>query len=343
MISMGGTVINITSLCVATFRGPKANARAMQMARYGNALTHQCFYSISKVDNIDYLVHKNMITDEEGQLIRNFRGKKTNLIASWLLDTLEMARHEQMAADDNCGVDAQETMEMIFIIRGKASKLQELQKLPPPLSYYHFLVVTLYSWLLLLAYSTPYLPERNSRVWLSFLCYFVVLFSYMGLIATAFAHVDPWGTDTSDIDVLTRLDGTLRQSQLICEDKFHAAKRDLEPPTTPFNSEILENPALKYRTVAEEEQAQEAKENHNNLPSILQVLRKRSTLVDKYCQTNDMSELGGLVLEHHRPSSPSFKDHPANQSTSVDVPTNKKEPVKLVQQQPKERQCTILR
>ncbi|KNC76876.1 hypothetical protein SARC_10645, partial [Sphaeroforma arctica JP610] len=84
-------------------------------------------------------------------------------------------------------------------------------------------------------------------------------------------------------------------------------------------------PALGYSSVAEEEKAEEAKTNANNLPSILQWMRKRSTVVDSYCRSNDVTELGYQVLREHTQEDPSFKDHPANQEyTVIDISSQRR-------------------
>ncbi|KNC69658.1 hypothetical protein SARC_17826, partial [Sphaeroforma arctica JP610] len=39
----------------------------------------------------------------------------------------------------------------------------------------------------------------------------------------ATAHVDPWGADSSDVDILTEIDSVLRQTRQLLHDKYHPA------------------------------------------------------------------------------------------------------------------------
>ncbi|KNC79525.1 hypothetical protein SARC_08080 [Sphaeroforma arctica JP610] len=124
MIAVGGNIYNCISLAVSTFEGEHARARANQLARYGNALNHVCFYTIGQVSQGQflYLVQNRMLSPDEAEILGEFKGKMTNLLATWMLDTLETASREGTARR----ID-RATREIILEIRKNAALLQDMQ------------------------------------------------------------------------------------------------------------------------------------------------------------------------------------------------------------------------
>ncbi|KNC85743.1 hypothetical protein SARC_02083 [Sphaeroforma arctica JP610] len=289
MIAVGGNLFNIVSMAVCMFKGKSAEARAQQLARYGNAMNHICYYTMGNVTNWDYLIAKNILTLEETEILKTFRGKATNLLASWMFDSLEMARDE-----GTLKVSVREMQECIMAMRANTSMLQDVQRFPPPLGYYHFLVMTLHSWLGLLAYSTAYIPEKPEKAWIVFLPYIVVLFAYMGLSCIAYAHVDPFGEDSSDVDIIAEIDGVLRQTQQILKKSIHPALRN-PPMTKNFDSEIS-------KSHSRENTPTPGKELHHqiSLPLILVYFAPKWKRLARYCKESNVSELGHIVRYRHK-------------------------------------------
>lgn len=252
-------------------------AHLRQMARYAVALFHLTFYDIAHVTNNRHFIEKELLTEAEYETLHSLPNNKIALLGCWLHTVIQSAYSQKLVADRELFTDNVSTMYR------QSTALYNFHVTPPPLAYWHLMLVTLHAWLLMYAYASPFFTERPEDAWTCVVGFAIVMFAYLGMEAVAFVHIDPWGSDSTDLDMVCEMDDLFRQAMAL-------VNADLVPvglKKTPLNPTP---PPIRLQDLAP---------ITPSLPDSLLFLEQNTSFFRKYFRDARKSELYKMIEARH--------------------------------------------
>ncbi len=247
----------------------------LKLARYSVTLFHITFYEIANIKKGSYFVSSRLLTEIESDQIYSYEGSHRDLLALWMHDLVGKSFERGFIKDTEIFRDLVKSM------HEKSETLYYFTITPPPLGYYHLMLTTLHTWLILFAYEAPFTTKNPDHAWIISIGVFVCVFAYVGMETLSFVHVDPWGNDTTDVNVLDEMDDVFQKVDIISKTVIYDNFDSVEMRPPPLSIDRL----VPVKTP---------------LPNILRKIEENTSLFPEFFKDRRTSELNKIIEFKHK-------------------------------------------